>query len=87
MRHGIVNAKTGKVVNIILWEGASFLPPAGHYVVRHDEIDVDDDYDITTTTLNKRNKTQRDVNNDSIASLEAEIEVKKRELEILKSQL
>jgi hypothetical protein len=34
-RHAIIDPKTGLVRNIIMWDGAAWLPPHGHYVV-HD---------------------------------------------------
>jgi uncharacterized small protein (DUF1192 family) len=87
MRHGIVDPKTGKVVNVVLWEGHPWQPPAGHYVVQHDSIDIDDDYDINNKQLKKRNRTARDISQASVAALEAEIAIKQRELTHLKSQL
>lgn len=32
-RHALIDPKTGLVRNIIVWEGAPFLPPKDHYVV------------------------------------------------------
>lgn len=87
MRHGIVDPKTGKVVNVVIWEGAPWQPPMGHYVVRHDSIDIDDDYDVNTLQLKKRDRTARDLHMNSVAALEAEIAVKQRELDQLKAQL
>ena len=44
MRPAIVN-KDNVVVNIIIWEGAEFLPPRDHLVVRSDACDIGDLYD------------------------------------------
>lgn len=44
MRHALVD-KNNKVVNVIIWDGSSWLPPKDHYVVRHDNCDVGDTYD------------------------------------------
>lgn len=44
MRHAIINHKTQKVVNIVVWEGAEWLPPRDHWVVRTDLGDIGDDY-------------------------------------------
>lgn len=43
-RFAVVN-KENKVVNVCEWEGAEWLPPKGHYVVRHDKCDIGDTYD------------------------------------------
>lgn len=34
-RHALIDPQTGLVRNVIIWEGAPFLPPKDHYVV-HD---------------------------------------------------
>jgi hypothetical protein len=34
-RHALIDPKTGLVRNIIIWEGAPFLPPQDHYVVHN----------------------------------------------------
>lgn len=44
MRHAIVEKATMKVVNVIIWEGAEFLPPKNHFVVRSDKCDIGDLY-------------------------------------------
>ena len=33
-RHAIIDPQTGLVCNIIVWEGAEFIPPRNHYVVK-----------------------------------------------------
>ena len=52
-RHAIV--KDGKVVNVVIWEGGSWLPPQGHMVVHcpDNQCDVGDTYDDKTNTFSK----------------------------------
>lgn len=46
MRHAIVN-KDGQVVNVIIWEGAEFLPPKDHYVIKcNGRCDIGDNFDF-----------------------------------------
>lgn len=52
-RFGIID-KEGNVVNVIIWDGAEWLPPKNHYVVQLDNIDVNDFYDLKTGILTKR---------------------------------
>ncbi len=52
MRHAIVN-KDGKVVNVIIWEGAEFLPPRDHYVIQSDVADMGDSYDFDKKEFTK----------------------------------
>ena len=52
MRQAIVN-KENKVVNVVIWEGASWLPPRDHYVVRHDTCNIGDIYDAKTNSFIK----------------------------------
>jgi hypothetical protein len=58
-RHGIVN-KDGVVVNVVIWEGAEWLPPRDHYVVQHDQIDIGDSYDTDKQVLTKADRTTPD---------------------------
>ena len=44
MNHAIID-KTGEVVNVVCWEGAEWLPPRGHMVVRSDIASIGDKYD------------------------------------------
>lgn len=41
-RHAII--KDSKVVNVVVWEGAEWLPPRGHMVVASEICDIDDIY-------------------------------------------
>ena len=43
-RHALVN-KDNKVVNVVIWEGAEWLPPQDHYVIQDDNVDLGDIYD------------------------------------------
>lgn len=51
MRFALVNNDTRKVVNCIIWEGAQFLPPKNHFIVRHDLCDMGDHWDEKTNTF------------------------------------
>lgn len=44
MRHAIVD-KDNKVVNVVIWEGAEWLPPRNHIVIRSDNASIGDIYD------------------------------------------
>jgi hypothetical protein len=48
----IVNNETKKVVNIIVWEGAEWLPPRDHLVIESDA-QIGDIYDPETKTFSK----------------------------------
>jgi hypothetical protein len=53
-RHAIVN-KENKVVNVVIWEGAEWLPPRNHLVV-HDKTElcnIGDMYDPKTNLFIK----------------------------------
>jgi hypothetical protein len=49
-RHAIVN-KEGTVVNVVIWEGAQWLPPKDHYVVQHDQANIGDKYDFQSNSF------------------------------------
>ena len=44
MKHAIVD-KDNKVVNVVIWEGAEWLPPRNHIVIRSDDACIGDIYD------------------------------------------
>lgn len=44
MRHVLMNSKF-EVVNVIIWEGAEFVPPRNHYVMKDDVGQLGDWYD------------------------------------------
>jgi hypothetical protein len=48
----LVDNKTNKVVNIIVWEGAEWLPPRDHLVIESDAL-IGDIYDTETRTFSK----------------------------------
>lgn len=50
MRFAIVN-QDNLVVNVIVWEGAEFLPPCNHIVVQNDSVDIGDMYDPATNSF------------------------------------
>lgn len=50
MRFAIVN-KDNLVVNVIIWNGAEFLPPRDHIVVQNDTVDIGDIYDPATNSF------------------------------------
>lgn len=37
-RHAIVNKDTKKVVNVVIWQGAEWLPPRNHLVIQNDKV-------------------------------------------------
>lgn len=49
-RYAIVN-KEGRVVNIIEWAGAEWLPPRDHYVIASDTASIGNIYDFETKTF------------------------------------
>lgn len=54
MRHAIID-QSNEVVNIIIWEGAEWLPPRNHTVVQSDSAAIGDIYEPTTGTFSKPN--------------------------------
>lgn len=59
-RHAIIDPKTNKVVNVVIWEGAEWLPPRGHLVIQSDICDIDDDYDPEKNIIIKIDRTAKD---------------------------
>lgn len=47
----VVENATHKVVNIIVWEGAEWLPPRDHKVIKSDTANIGDIYDPETKTF------------------------------------
>lgn len=43
-RHAIINNQSKEVVNVVIWEGAEWLPPRGHLVVKSDTAGIGDIY-------------------------------------------
>lgn len=52
MKHALIN-KDNKVVNIIIWDGQSWLPPVDHMVIRCDDCNIGDTYDKASHTFTK----------------------------------
>lgn len=50
IRHAIVD-KNNVVVNVVVWNGASWLPPRDHLVVQDDRVNIGDIYDPDTNTF------------------------------------
>ena len=51
--HAIVN-KAGTVVNVVIWEGAAWLPPQGHYCIMSPTAGMGDTYDFEKNVFTKR---------------------------------
>lgn len=47
----IVENETNKVVNVIVWEGAEWLPPRNHLVIQSDVANIGDIYNPETQTF------------------------------------
>lgn len=58
-RHAIVNSEN-KVVNVIDWEGAEWLPPRNHQVIQSDKADIGDFYDIENKDFIKTSHSMQD---------------------------
>jgi len=51
-RYAICRNADHFVVNVIIWDGQTkWAPPAGHYVVRHDQCDIGCTYDPESNTF------------------------------------
>lgn len=57
--HALIDAKTGLVRNIIVWEGAEWLPPKDYYVVHDCEGAIGDFWDQEQECFFTRNKKRR----------------------------
>ena len=53
MRHAIINKDTKEVVNVVIWEGAEWLPPKNHYIVRSDVCQMGDIWNESTGEFTK----------------------------------
>lgn len=56
MYHAVVDEKTNKVVNIVIWDGKTqWAPPHGHYTVLcpHREGSIGDTYDTESKSFKK----------------------------------
>lgn len=57
IRHAIVN-QDNVVVNVIVWNGAEWLPPRGHMVVQNDRVNIGDIYDPETHAFSRPKQEQ-----------------------------
>jgi len=51
----LVENETNLVVNIIVWDGAKWLPPRDHSVIQSDTANIGDLYDPQTQTFLQQN--------------------------------
>lgn len=42
MRHAVINKKTNKVTNVIIWDGNQWTPPKDHFVIKSDVCECGD---------------------------------------------
>lgn len=59
-RFGIVENKSRIVVNVVEWEGAEWLPPRNHLVIRDDKVNIGDLYDEEKKIFIKQNLSKPD---------------------------
>lgn len=52
-RHAIVDNETNRVVNVVIWDGAEWLPPRNSLVIQNDNVGVGDIYDPKTNTFSR----------------------------------
>ena len=57
IRHAIVN-QNNEVVNVVVWNGHPWLPPAGHFVVQDDHVNIGDIYNPSNHTFTKTREEQ-----------------------------
>lgn len=60
VHHAIIDPKTNEVINVVIWEGAEWLPPRGYYVVQDDLAQIGDKYDFERKKLIKLDRTAKD---------------------------
>lgn len=60
MRFGIINTTTNKVVNVVVWRGAEWLPPKGTIVVQAERIDIGDEWNPDTEEIIYIDRTSSD---------------------------
>lgn len=56
-RFAVIENDSNIVVNIIVWEGAEWLPPRNHKVIRSDEANIGDIYNEETNKFLKKDST------------------------------
>jgi hypothetical protein len=57
--HAIIDSKTNKVRNIVIWEGAEWLPPRDHYVVNNCDGQIGDYWHKDTNSFYTYNLKRR----------------------------
>ena len=50
MRYAIVD-QNNTVINVVIWEGAEWLPPHNCIMVQNDTVNIGDMYDLSTNTF------------------------------------
>ena len=60
MKFVIVDSISLKVINVCEWEGHEWLPPAGTFVVQHDDATFGDIYDPITHAFTIVDRTAKD---------------------------
>ena len=58
-KHAIIDAKTGLVRNIVIWEGAEWLPPKNHFVVHDCDGQIGDYWHQDSDTFYTQNMKRR----------------------------
>ena len=58
MRYAIIENESRKVVNVVMWEGAEWLPPRNHLVIRSDKANIGDSFDETTMAFTSKEQSQ-----------------------------
>ena len=59
-RHGVIDP-SGRVVNVIIWDGESpWNPPLNHIAVQHDYIDIDDIWNHNDKVLIKKDRINKE---------------------------
>jgi len=52
-RYALVENESRKVVNVIVWEGAEWLPPRNHHVIPSDVAAIGDSYDEASNSFKR----------------------------------
>lgn len=58
-RHAIIDAKTGLVRNVVIWDGAEWLPPRDHFVVNDCDGQIGDYWHQDSDTFYTQNMKRR----------------------------
>jgi len=60
MRYAVINTETNKVVNVVVWEGAEWLPRPNQIVVESATAGIDDDWNPENETIVPIDRTATD---------------------------